>query len=118
VANAAALRTRTGNFAFAVVRLVNRLSRKPAVDAIGRQLVRCGTSVAANYRTAGHARSRRESVARLAMVLEEAEETQFWLDVLCRRDVLPAGQIEPLRREAAELRAIFAAALATAKSKR
>src|SRR2546422_2253654 len=76
------LRERTKAFALDIVRLVQRLPRDRAADVIGRQLLRAGTSVAANYRSARRARSRREFLAKLGVVEEEADESAFWLDLL------------------------------------
>src|SRR3989442_13891166 len=76
------LRERTKAFALDIVRLVQRLPRDRAADVIGRQQLRAGTSVAANYRSARRARSRREFLAKLGIVDEEAAESVFWLDLL------------------------------------
>src|SRR5581483_1325945 len=72
------LRDRTKRFAFEVITLVKNMPRNIACDVIGRQLIRSGTSVASNYRSACRARSRREFIARLGVVLEEADETELW----------------------------------------
>ncbi|MGH7752041.1 MAG: four helix bundle protein, partial [Gemmatimonadales bacterium] len=77
----ALLKTRTRAFAILVIRFVMGLPRNRAGDVIGRQLLRAGTSVAANYRAACRARSRREFIAKLGIVEEEADESAFWLEV-------------------------------------
>src|SRR3989442_15717077 len=76
------LRDRTKAFALVVVRLVEALPRTRSADVIGRQLLRGCTSVAANYRTACRARSYKEFIAHLGIVEEEAEESQFWIDLV------------------------------------
>ena len=82
------LKERTKAFALAIVRLVDDLARSPATDVIGRQLLRAATSVAANYRSARRARSRKEFLAKLGIVEEEADESAFWLEL-----VLEAGLV-------------------------
>jgi four helix bundle protein len=75
--------------------------------AIANQLVRCGTSVAANYRSACRARSRAEFVAEMGIVLEEADETQLGLELIIEGKLLSSKRVEPLLNEATELVAIF-----------
>ena len=84
--------------------------------ALANQLVRCGTSVAANYRAASRARSRSEFVAKMGVVLEEADETQLSLELIIESKVLPVKRVEPLLREATELVAIFVASRKSASS--
>jgi four helix bundle protein len=73
---------RTQAFAVGVIRFVGSLRATPAEQVLGRQLLRAGSAVGANYRAARRARSRREFAARLAVVLEESDECVYWLDVL------------------------------------
>ena len=82
---------------------------------IGNQLLRCGTSVGANYRSACHSRSRIEFVARIGVVAEEADESVFWIELLNDLGVMKKDRIDPLLQEARELAAIFAASRQTAK---
>ena len=84
--------------------------------ALANQLVRCGTSVAANYRAASRARSRSEFVAKIGVVLEEADETQLSLELIIESKLLPVKRVEPLLREATELVAIFVASRKSASS--
>ena len=81
---------------------------------MGRQLLRSGTSVGANYRAAGRARSRAEFIAKIGVVVEEADETVFWLELLREGGIM---KLQKLMQEANELAAIFAAAHRTAKVK-
>src|SRR6058998_932851 len=76
------LKARTRLFALAVIRLVEDLPRGRAADVIGNQLLRAGTAVGANYRSACRARSRREFAAKMGIVEEETDETAFWLEIL------------------------------------
>jgi four helix bundle protein len=112
-----ALRARTKRFAFEVIDLVKAMPRNLASDAIARQLIRAGTSVAANHRAAGRARSRREFIAKLVVVVEEADEAELWLEALLHCDLAPRDRAVRLYREAIELRAIFVKSVATAKHK-
>jgi four helix bundle protein len=77
--------------------------------AIANQLVRCGTSVAANYRATCRARSRSEFIAKMGVVLEEADETQLWLELIIEGRLLPVKRVDPLLKETSELVAIFVA---------
>jgi four helix bundle protein len=84
--------------------------------AIANQIVRSGMSVAANYRASCRSRSRAEFVAKIGTVLEEADETLLWLELIGKAKILPRKRIEPLRIEADELVAIMAATRKTAAS--
>ena len=109
------LRERTKAFALDIVRLVQGLPRDRAADVIGRQLLRAGTSVAANYRSARRARSRREFLAKLGIVEEEADESQFWLDLVVERRLGDAARVSGLREEARQLVAIVVSSIRTAR---
>ncbi|HKA37086.1 MAG TPA: four helix bundle protein [Thermoanaerobaculia bacterium] len=81
---------------------------------IGRQLLRSATSVAANYRAAGRSRSKAEFVAKIGVVVEEADESLLWLELLRDAAIVNQEKMAPLLREAAELVAIFSASRQTA----
>src|SRR5256885_7914482 len=98
----ARLVARTRAFALAVVRLVEELPQGRTADVIGLQPLRSGTSVGANYRAACRARSRREFIAKMGIVEEEADESQFWLDLLVDRGALDPQRVASLRREAGQ----------------
>ena len=112
------LRERTKAFALAVIRLVQDLPRDRAADVIGHQLLRAGTSVAANYRSARRARSRREFLAKMGIVEEEADESSFWLELLVEARLVPSDRVVELRREAGQLVAITVASIHTARGGR
>ncbi|MGZ4819247.1 MAG: four helix bundle protein, partial [Terriglobales bacterium] len=76
------------------------LSNKADAQVLGKQVLRSGTSVAANYRAACRARSKPEFIAKIGVVAEEADETVFWLELIEDAGVLPGTQLEPLLREA------------------
>lgn len=109
------LRERTKAFAFSAIGLVRALPSSATNDVLSRQLVKAATSVAANYRAAGRARSPREFVAKLGLVREEADECEFWLETLIECHPSRAAAIRQVLDEASQLRAIFVAALATAR---
>ena len=101
------LKARTKQFALRVLKLVAALPKTVEGRAIANQLVRCGTSVAANYRATCRARSKTEFVAKMGVVLEEADETQLWLELIIEGKLFPSERVEPLLKEANELVAIF-----------
>jgi four helix bundle protein len=105
----AELLARTKTFGLRILNVVDHLPRTMSARAIGRQLVRCGTSVGANYRAACRSRSRAEFAAKLRIVAEEADETVYWLEVLRDAKLLPEGRLSELLKEANELTAIFTA---------
>ena len=109
------LRLRTRKFALEIIRLYRQLPRTAEAYTIGKQLLRSGTSVAANYRAVQRARSKAEFVAKLGIVVEEADETQFWLELLDDAQVIKNEHLHNLQREVTELVAIFTASLKTAK---
>ncbi|MBZ5564240.1 MAG: four helix bundle protein [Acidobacteriia bacterium] len=110
------LKERTKLFALRIIRLFRSLPKTEEARIIGRQILRSGTSVAANYRAACRARSRVEFAAKIGVVVEEADETVFWLDLLVESEVVPPKQMCGIIKEANELLAIFAASQRTAKS--
>lgn len=109
------LQDRTKRFALRIVNLYRALPKSDEARIIGKQLLRAGTSIGANYRAACRARSRAEFVAKLGIVLEEADESVFWLEIVRDTEILPAPQLEGIVRESQELVSIFAASVRTAK---
>ena len=112
------LERRTKAFAVRVVKLFQALPKADEARVLGKQLLRSATSVAANYRAAARARSRAEFVAKLGIVVEEADETVFWIELLIETGLVPESRIADLLDEARQLTAIFAASRHTARSKR
>src|SRR2546427_99249 len=109
------LKERTKAFALSIVRFVDALARSRAIDVIGRQLLRAGTSVAANYRSARRARSRKEFLAKMGIVEEEADESAFWLELLLEGGLVNSARVAELRDEARQLVAITIASIRTAR---
>ena len=105
---------RTKQFALRTMKLVGALAKTIQGRAIESQLMRSGTSVAANYRAACRARSKAEFIAKLGTVEEEADESAFWLELIIEGALLTAAQVEPLLIEVGELVAITAASKKTA----
>ena len=109
------LRERTKQFAIRVVKLFRSLPKTEEARVIGKQVLRSGTSVAANYRAVCRARSKVEFVAKIGVVVEEADETVFWLELLVETGIVSSVRMGGLLTEANELLAIFAASQRTAK---
>jgi four helix bundle protein len=111
------LEERTATFGSNVVRFVRSLPKTAPEQVLGRQLLKAGTAVGANYRAARRSRSKREFLARLGVVVEESDESVYWLGLLARDAACATLDIGSLLQEATELRAIFATSLRTAKSR-
>jgi four helix bundle protein len=111
------LKERTKQFALGIIRLVSLLPKNKEGQAIGNQLIRSGTSVGANYRSACRGRSRAEFIARLGTVEEEADESAFWMELIIESGLLEKQLVEPLLKEANELVAIMVASRKSAKNK-
>jgi len=111
------MKRRTKDFALRIIRLVAALPRNVVADVIGRQLVRSGTSVAANYRAACRAKSRADFVAKMGTVEEESDEAAFWLDLLAEAELVPRPKLDALLKEADEITAIVVASIRTARSR-
>lgn len=108
---------RTMNFAVRVLCMAEKLPRNLGGQAVARQVVRSGTSVAANYRAALRAKSRADFINKITIVLEEADETSFWIEFAVRAKLLPEGRLAPLRDEAEQLVRIFNATRTTTRSR-
>ena len=104
---------RTRRFALAVIGLVEALPRTRTADVLGRQLLRCGTSVGANYRAACRGRSAADVISKLSIVEEEADESIFWLDLLIDARVVSANHAAALKKEANELVTMTVASIKT-----
>jgi four helix bundle protein len=109
------LKQRTKRLALNIIRLYRSLPGTDEARIVGRQLLRSGTSVGANYRAACRARSKAEFIAKLGIVLEESDETVFWLELLVEAGVGSREKVQSLVTEADELTSIFVTSLRTAK---
>ena len=123
------LQRRTRLYALRVIDLVELLPRGRSADVIGNQLLRCATSVGANYRAACRPRSSADFIAKLGIVEEEADESLYWLDLLAESGLIwldllaesgliPRERLTDLMTEADEILAMTVASIRTAKSRR
>jgi four helix bundle protein len=112
------LKDRTFRFAESVVKLVRELPNTFEARRMGGQLFDAATSVAANYRAACKARSHAEFVAKIGIVVEEADESGFWLELLVRTSVINGSAVSTHLAEASELTAIFTASHKTASQRK
>lgn len=103
-------------FAVRVLKLADALPNKPSGRAIANQIARSGTSVAANYRAALRGKSRADFLNKITIVLEEADETGFWIELTELAGLLPSKRLNALRREAEELMKIFNATRMTTRN--
>jgi four helix bundle protein len=112
------LKQRTKLFALEIVKLVETLPSGKTCDVVGRQLLRCGTSVAANYRAACRAKSPADFIFKKGIVEEEADESSFWIELLVEAGKLNNTKAAPLLKECNESVAITVASIRTAKQTR
>lgn len=110
------LKARTLEFGVRCVRLAEALPASRSGNTIAAQLVRCGTSVGANYRAARRARSKAEFAAKLGIVEEECDETIYWMEVIQALALIKPELLVPLHQEADEILAITVTAIKTTKS--
>ena len=115
--NREALTERTKEFAHRCVKLAMALPETALGKHIRGQAIRCSTSVAANYRATCLSQSKASFVAKISIVLEEADETAFWLEFIIDENLLNENLVKPLLQEAGELTAIFASSRKTASTK-
>lgn len=101
------LKLRTKKFALRVIKLVQALPRSEAVRVIGNQMLRSGTAVSANYRAACRARSKAEFIDKVGIVVEEADESCLWLELLIESELMKFSLVEDLLKEGKELTAIM-----------
>jgi len=104
---AADLPARTKTFGLRVIRLYSALPKNTLAQTLGKQVLRSGTSVGANYREANRSRSRNEFIAKIGDCLKELDETAYWLDLLVESEILPLLKTKELSRECDELIAIL-----------
>ena len=113
--NADDFKKRTKTFALRIIKLVEALPPGRTADVVGRQLVKSGTSVAANYRAACRAKSQADFIAKLGIVEEEADESAFWLEILVESGLMKKERIEDLADEADQIVALTVSSINTAR---
>ena len=109
------LKQRTKEFALRIIRLVEALPRGRTADVIGGQLLRSGTSVGSNYRSACRARSTADFISKMGIVEEEADESLFWMELLVEAELMSEQRVPDLMKEADEILAITVSSIKTAK---
>jgi four helix bundle protein len=109
------MQQRTMDFAVQAVRFFTKLPKTDEARIPGRQFLRAGTSVGANYRAVCRAKSDAEFISKMGTVVEEADESAFWLELMENAAVCNSASVEPLKTEANELLRIFSTSLSTAK---
>ena len=109
------LKKRTKSFALCIIKVVSALPSNRVSDIIGKQILRSGTSVAANYRAACRARSLAEFISKMGIVEEEADETLFWMELMIESGVAADHSLDELIVEANEILAITVASIKTAR---
>ena len=109
------LKQRTKNLAMRILKMVDTLPKTSTARIISHQIIRSGTSVAANYRAACRARSKAEFIAKLGIVEEEADETLFWLELSEETGLLPSNRLKDIKQEANEITAIIVSSRKSAK---
>ena len=111
------LKERSKQFALRIIRLYSALPKETAAQVIGKQLLRSGTSVGANYREANRSRSSAEFISKLQIALQELDESMYWLELVIESGIVKPKLIEDLMAEALELYAIFITCVNNAKKK-
>ncbi|MCU0339179.1 MAG: four helix bundle protein [Spirosomaceae bacterium] len=109
------LKLRTKQFSLRVIKLVQSLPNDKVSDVLGKQLIRSGTSVGANYRSACRAKSQADFINKIHICEEEADESSYWMELLAESELMPLNRLENLMKESNELTAIFSASVLTAK---
>lgn len=109
------LRERTLAFGLRVVKMFGQLPKTDEARVIGRQVLRSGTSIGANYREASRARSKPEFIAIAGICLKEADETAYWLEMLVRSGIVHETELQSLQQECSEIVAIFVTIIKNAK---
>ena len=109
------IKKRTKQTGLEVIKLVDELPNKPSAWAIAKQIIRSSTSIGANYRAACRAKSSADFINKLKIVEEEADETQYWLEVLDESNLIDSDRIEAIKKEVNEIVSIVVASIKTAR---
>ena len=110
------LKKRTKQFGLRIIKLVEALPKTQSARVIGNLLLRSGTSVGANYRSACRGRSKAEFIAKVGISIEKADESMYWIEMLSEAGIMPEEKVSALYKEADELVAILTASVKTARS--
>jgi four helix bundle protein len=109
------IKKRTKQIGLEVIKLVDELPNKPSAWAIAKQIIRSSTSIGANYRAACRAKSTADFINKLKIVEEEADETQYWLEVLEESNFINSNRIDTLKKEVNEIVSIVVASIKTSR---
>ena len=113
--NAGEMKNRTKAYALAIIRLVQSLPNTATARIIGNQLLRCGTSVGANYRASCRPRSQADFIAKMGIVEEEADESVYWMEVLVEASIVPPSAVSELCDEGNQIVSIVVSSINTAR---
>jgi four helix bundle protein len=111
-------KTRTKILAVAIIKEVEKLPRSLASDVIGRQLVRSGTSIGANYRSACRAKATADMINKMKIVEEESDETEYWLELLVEAEIVPSSQMANIYKETDEILAMTVSSIKTLRNRK
>lgn len=109
------MKARTRAFALRIIKLVESLPQTPTAKVLGGQLLRCGTSVGANYRAACRAKSTADFISKLGIVEEEADESIYWIELLVEAGLLKQGRVTDLLDKANQILSIVVSSITTAR---
>jgi four helix bundle protein len=116
VMTAEEMKKRTKAFSLAIITLISELPETLVARRVADQLIRCGTSVGANYRAVCRAKSKADFISKLSIVLEEADESLFWLEIISESGLFPSHRINPLQIEINEIISILVTSIKTSKN--
>ena len=112
------LKQRTKEFALRIIKLVESLPRGTITDVIGKQLLRSGTSVGANYRSSCRAKSTADFISKMGTVEEEADESIYWMELLIASGLISKDEVDELLDEADQIVAIIVSSIKTARARK
>jgi four helix bundle protein len=110
------LKKRTKQLGLRIIKLIESLPSSKAANVIGNQLLRSGTSVGANYRSACRARSKPDFISKASISIEEADESLYWMEMLVEAEIMPKEKLAALMKETDEIVAILTASVKTARA--
>ena len=111
-------KARTKKLAVAIIKQMDKLPNSRAADVVARQVIRSGTSIGANYRAACRAKSTPDMINKMKIVEEEADETQYWLEILVEAGLVPKEQIADIHKETDEILAMTVASIKTLRNRK
>jgi four helix bundle protein len=111
-------KTRTKKLAVAIIKQMDKLPRSLSTVVIGKQLIRSGTSIGANYRAACRAKSTADMINKMKIVEEESDETGYWLELLVEAEIIPQNQIATIHKETDEILAMTVASIKTLRNRK